>query len=478
MASDLSKIIPENLSTTLNALLAKETSLKECTKVDKRDLEHIELLRVDTEFVFDKLTSILSYYIPAQSASTIFNIMMAAPSDEISTKIDDDTADAMTEFISNTCGGLVTTINASGFEDLGQAKFNIQHKEILAGDSITSVDNMYRFLIHVEGKEITIFTQFEENFNDFITELTNSAKTSYPEIIQKENSIEKKPEENKEEKPKNEEDTIEKTENQVEEDAEDTTTNSKQKKLKLIIIVVAGLIVLTVISGIILYFTGAFDPVPIKKPKESNTTKSTQNKPNIIQYKTLKKVDFKMSDINIKRLNNKLELLTKYQVLTQKELEAQAQEEKKRIIRLKKEQALIKFAKQNKEEPIVIPKTSTPKKIITQKIHAKNNLPSKTIQKAREVTKPLMTTPSKLKFVVANSLRYTLFKKLVIKTNSKRARISICNSDTGKTQILIGPFESEQLQIKMNTLIKESDSTVNTLLSNITQEKFNTKCNF
>jgi len=478
MASDLSKIIPENLSSTLNALLAKETSLKECTTVDKRDFEHTELLRVNTEFVFDKITSILSYYIPVKSASTIFNIMMGTPSDEISEKIDDDTADAMTEFISNTCGGLVTTINASGFEDLGQVKFNIQHKEILAGDSIQSVDNIYRFLIDIEGKEVIIFTQFEENFNDFITELTNSATTFYPEIKQEE--VEEKIEIENLEEPEVEEkeENGDKIEKDKEEKPESEITNSKEKKLKLIVMVVAGLIALTLISSIILYFVGAFDSAPIKKPKESNTTKNDQNKSNIIQYKTLKKVDFKMSDINVTRVNNKLELLTKYQVLTQKELEAQAQEEKKRIIKLKKEQALMKFAKQNKEEPLVISKTSTPKKIAPHKMDGKNKLPPKVVENIKKATKPIMTTNSKLKFVVANSLRYTLFKKLVLKTNSKQARISICNSDTGKTQILIGPFENKQLQTKMNTLIKESDATVDTLLSNITQENFNIKCNF
>jgi len=487
MASDLSKIIPENLSSTLNALLAKDTELKEYTKVDKRDFQSSEILQLDVEFVFDKLTSIISYYIPAKSASIIFNIMMASPDNEILANIDDDTADAMAEFVSNTCGGLVTTINANEFEDLGQSKFSIKHKETLDGNLIESVDNMYRFLIDVEGQEIVIFTHFEENFNGFIAELTNSKVTLYPEDIQKEEIVNTKEDEPKsEEKQENKKESKETIEEKSTENEEE---NTKPKKLKLIIMIVAGLIVIVLLIGIIMYFAGAFDSEPIKKQQDTNTTAIISKKQNIIEYKTLKKVDFKMSDINIKRLNNKLELLTKYQVLTQEELESQAQEEKQRIIRLKKEQELIKFAERNKEEPLVVVKSSIPPKKDTQKEHQKKtkvqkDSPSKKMpdaKKINKVTKPVKivtTVNSKLKFVVANSLRYRLFKKLVLQTNSTQARISICNSDAERTQIFIGPFESEQLRLEMRSLIAKSDPTVTILLSNITHKEFNTKCNF
>jgi hypothetical protein len=477
MASDLSKIIPENLSTTLSALLAKDTKLIECTQVDKRDFENIELLRIDVEFVFDKLTTHLSYYIPAQSASKIFNIMMAAPDGDILTKIDDDTADAMAEFISNTCGGLVTTINASEFEDIGKAKFNIKHKETLDGNSIESIENTYRFLIDIDGSDSLIFTKFEENFIEFITELTNTEPTYYPEVIKEE--IEEEVIENEEQA----------NDTPIEETSkEEPIDNSKDKKFKKIIMIVSALIVTTILLGIIMYISGVFDPEPIEKPKDINSTVVEKNNVDVIQYKPLKKVDFKMSDIDTQRVNNKLDLLTKYQVLTQEELETQALEEKQRIIQLKKEQLLIEFAKQNKEEPLVIEqkKESTNTTVTENKTEEKtdtnmdtpNVVETKTEQPVEDTTTHVVEPNDKLKFVLANSLKYKLFKELVLQTNSTQARISICNDDNGKTQIFIGPFENEELQIQMNTLIRESNTNTQTIIENITQEEFDTKCNF
>ena len=484
MASDLSKIIPENLSDTLSDLLAKDTSLKECTKVDKRDFENSELIKIDVEFAFDKLTSIFSYYVPAQSASLIFNIMMGAPNSEISSKIDDDTADAMAEFISNTCGGLVTTINASNFEDIGnKSKFNIKHKEIFDGNSLESVENIYRFLIDIDEKEIVIFTQFEENFIGFITELTNMNQTFYPEEVKKE-----VPEEISEEVLETETTpTEDKKENK--EEIQENEPDLKAKKLKKIIIIIGGLITLTLIIAIIMYMMGMFDPEPIKEPKDINTTEKIKNNIEVIKYKPSKKIDFKMSDINVERLNSKLELLTKYQILTQEELEAQAQEEKQRIIQLKKEQELIEFAKQNKEEPLIVEEKQSPKestshtvaevKTIENEEQPTPNISETSVQKPVENTHINMIEPTnKLKFVLVNSLKYKLFKELVLKTNSKQARISICNNDNGKTQIFIGPFENEELQIKMNSLIRESTENIDTLIANITQKEFDTKCNF
>jgi hypothetical protein len=405
--------------------------------------------------------------------------MMGAPNGDVLTKIDDDTADAMAEFISNTCGGLVTELNSVVFEDLGKSKFNIKHKEILDGNSVESFENIYRFLIDIEGVNVVIFTEFEENFIGFITELTQAKQTFYPEVIKQEEVIEELEETNKKEELKIEE---------QKEGSEDKDTDPKSKKLKMVIIIIGGLIIFTILVGLIMYLSGAFSQKPIEKPIDVNTTIIEKNKVEIVKYEALKKVDFKMSDINVERLNSRFELLTKYQILTQEELEIQAQEEKQRIIQLKKEQELIEFAKQNKEEPLIIEenkenqKTDTIQKDIIEKPIENITTPiSVEIQKIQPIENKeinLVVTNDKLKFVLANSLKYKLFKQLVQQTNSTQARISICNNNNGKTQIFIGPFENEELQIKMNTLIRESDTTVETLISNLTQEEFDTKCNF
>jgi len=73
----------------------------------------------------------------------------------------------------------------------------------------------------------------------------------------------------------------------------------------------------------------------------------------VIQYTTLKKVNFKVSNINVNRLNGRLAVLTKNNVLNTEELNAQKLKEKERLKHLDKEKDFIEFAKANKEEPLV-----------------------------------------------------------------------------------------------------------------------------
>ena len=73
----------------------------------------------------------------------------------------------------------------------------------------------------------------------------------------------------------------------------------------------------------------------------------------MIQYTTLKKVNFKVSNINVNRLNGRLAVLTKNNVLNTEELNAQKLKEKERLKHLDKEKDFIEFAKANKEEPLV-----------------------------------------------------------------------------------------------------------------------------
>ena len=81
-------------------------------------------------------------------------------------------------------------INAENFEELGQSKFNIRHKEIVDGNTIENIENNFRFLIDIDGEEVVIFTQFEENFLPFIQELTNVEPTYHPEEVEKKEEIE------------------------------------------------------------------------------------------------------------------------------------------------------------------------------------------------------------------------------------------------------------------------------------------------
>jgi hypothetical protein len=534
MASDLSQLIQDGLCNTLNGLLAKETSLKETTKVHPKDLSNIEVLRVDSIFDFEKLSSTLKFVIPAYSATHIFNTMMGDTEAKPSLTIDDDTADAISEFASNTSGSLTTAINGSAFEDLGSVKFNIAKNEVTHGKDITDLDNAYRFSIDLEGTDITIFILFDDAIIPFLETLSKSPVTFYEEVKEEEPEDEVKEEEPedevKEEEPKEEVKKEEPKEEVKKEEASDKKQNpdikkisklvleGEDKKIKLIIVGVAGLLILTLLAGSVMYFMGMFDqPEPVIVKQDTNTTKQkAKDQVEVIKYTTLKKVNFKVSDIDINRLNGRLSVLTKNNVLNDQELKAQKIKEKQRLANLDKEKDFIEFAKGNKEEPLVekketieIEKNNATKQTVQE---ATNEQPTEELQTTKETLeenqeqvilennnqeivsqevsqeqkveediveqKQLEQENSKLKFILADSLKYKFFKDILAKTTAKEASISICSNEDGKTIIYIGPFENEDLQNNMQSLITQEDPNIEVNTSDITNEEFNARCNF
>jgi len=486
MASDLSKLIQDSITLTLNGLLAKDAKILQITKAHPKDLESLKLLKVQSDFNFSNFSSEFSFLVTAKSSSLIFNTMMGSPITDLSEEIDDDAEDAIGEFISNISGSLTTSINGSELEDIGQTKFNIAHKEIITGESIVSLENVYRFKIDLEGSELILFIMFEESILPFVSEICASEVTYYEEVapITEETEEEEKIE-----------DTIEQKETPTKEDKEEKTINEevtdpKTKKLKLIIIGVASLLGLIVISFIIMYFLGIFDPEPVIEEKiDSNVTKimNEKNKVEIVNYSTLKKVIFNVSDIDTNRLNNKLTELTKYKVLNKEELEAQELAEKNRLFELEREKELLEFSKKNHEEELFEKKEIEQPRIIDKKTKfkeetfpiEKNDIIITNNISVDSTAKEIITEEKSatLNYVLSSSLKYSLFKSLVQETTTKQARISICNDTSGKTTIYIGPFETQILQNTMVELIIKNNPTINAESVNITEEEFNIRCN-
>ncbi|MEA2017687.1 MAG: hypothetical protein U9N59_04505 [Campylobacterota bacterium] len=467
MAYDLSILIQDGLCNTLENLLGADTKLNGITKVDERDLQNLELLKIESEFVFEQISTVFSFIVPASSASLIFNIQMGDTQTEPATHVDDDTTDAISEFISTVSGGLTTAINGAEIEELGKAKFHITGDEILQGDSITDIDNMYRFSINIDDNEIIIFILFNESILPYIYDITMKPVTEHSEEVE-EIKIEDVEEEIIEESLPNDTESekevvTQELENEGEQKEEDESEDNiddkpENKKLKMLVMGTAALLGVTIIAGIIMYFMGVFDPEPMPVKKvESNTTKATKDIVSIVKYKSLKKVDFKISDINTPRLNIRLEALTKYKILTSEEIEDQALAEKNRLFEIDKEKKLMEFAKKNKEE--VLTNTTTTQKVIKNK--SKSDIEDKN-----------------LKFLVTNSIKYKFFKDIILKTKTNQARISICNDKDGRTTIFIGPLENNKLQLEMKNLIQEGDKNIKTTISNITQEEFDIRCNF
>lgn len=95
-------------------------------------------------------------------------------------------------------------------------------------------------------------------------------------------------------------------------------TQKKQSKLFKILIIVAAVLLTLVSAGVVLFFLGFFDPEPVKVEVEEVTPKKEEYK-------------FDENDIDQKRLNKKLNLLTKYEIVENANTEAAKAEEKEKL---------------------------------------------------------------------------------------------------------------------------------------------------
>ena len=127
------------------------------------------------------------------------------------------------------------------------------------------------------------------------------------------------------------------------EEDEENPIQKKQNKIQKILIIVAGVLGAILVIGLILYFFGFFDPE--EKPKTEMTTETME----INITKEPEKYIFASKDINIDRLNGKLRILTKYEIIGTEEEERQKELEKNSKLSTDQINELLK-AEQMKED--------------------------------------------------------------------------------------------------------------------------------
>ena len=172
MASDLSNIIKDDISNTLESLLSASTSVDIVTKASASDIENQQCILVDVNYEFSEFESVkLKFYIPSKAA-TKFEYLMLGGVTDLKESIDDEILDAVNEIVSNICGSMSTNVNAQKFDDLGTLKFTITNKEIIQFNSSMSVENMYNFNLSLGDDKINLFISFGPTFIPFIVNIT------------------------------------------------------------------------------------------------------------------------------------------------------------------------------------------------------------------------------------------------------------------------------------------------------------------
>ncbi len=178
MASDLSNIIKEDISSTLESLLSLSVSVEETRQAISSDLETDQCVCVDVDFEFSSFETVRwNFYIPTKTA-TKFEFLMLGGMTDLKENIDDEITDAMNEIVSNICGSLSTNINAQAFDDLGNTKFTIAGAKIIQCNENKSIDTTYKFDMKLGDDNLNIFIGFTINMISYISSLVTGQESS------------------------------------------------------------------------------------------------------------------------------------------------------------------------------------------------------------------------------------------------------------------------------------------------------------
>lgn len=177
MASDLSKIIKDELSNTLEQLLSRSSSINNVTKADFDKLTSSQCIESSVKFDFKDISSKWKFYIPTNTA-TKFEYLMLGGMGDLKEHIDDEITDAVNEIISNVCGSITTAVNAQGFPDVSGIKNEMQGSSIVECSSCKEQNNIFEVELMLGDDELLILLAFDDIILPFVSEITGKESSS------------------------------------------------------------------------------------------------------------------------------------------------------------------------------------------------------------------------------------------------------------------------------------------------------------
>jgi flagellar motor switch protein FliN/FliY len=176
LASDISSIIQNELINTFDSLLSLESSITSVKKLIKEDIDDLNHIEIKSKISFNDTQSELIFYLP-NSISTKFEYFMLGAMGDVKQSIDDETVDAVKEIISTVGGGLSTTINAQGFDDISKFSFALESASSTEPSIVDTSADIYTFNVRLsEDDEFPLFIKFDDKLLVFIDTITSGNK--------------------------------------------------------------------------------------------------------------------------------------------------------------------------------------------------------------------------------------------------------------------------------------------------------------
>jgi flagellar motor switch protein FliN/FliY len=161
LASDISNIIKSEIINTLESLLSISVSVNDVESVPMDGLDDQQCIKVDSKFAFSGVDTVINYLIPAATA-TKFEYLMLGGVTDLKDNIDDEIADAVKEIISTMCGSITTNINAQGFADVSDVKFELTSSGVIQCNEMNNQNKIYKFYITMNDETLLMFMAFDD----------------------------------------------------------------------------------------------------------------------------------------------------------------------------------------------------------------------------------------------------------------------------------------------------------------------------
>ena len=171
MASDLSNILKEELSNTLEQLLSKSSQVESIVTLVSDNFDSTQLVECVVKFDFKGISAKLTFFIPALSA-TKFEYLMLGGMGDLKEHIDDEITDAVNEIISNICGSFCTSVNAQGLPDIGSIKSEVKSSTIVEGSSLENKTNIFEMILSLDDEKLPVILYFDEIISPFFSLIT------------------------------------------------------------------------------------------------------------------------------------------------------------------------------------------------------------------------------------------------------------------------------------------------------------------
>ena len=161
MASDLSVIFKTELTNTLEQLLSKSSTVDNVNSISSSDISDNQFVETKTKIEFKTVSGQVVIFTPTSTATKLEYFMLGGIAD-LKEHIDDEITDAVCEIVSNVFGSFSTSVNAQGFDDIGNIKCENQGSLVVESSSLSDVNNLFELELSLDDETLKLYLGLDD----------------------------------------------------------------------------------------------------------------------------------------------------------------------------------------------------------------------------------------------------------------------------------------------------------------------------